>query len=247
MSTTPLIKAITSEDFDKALAELANEQLNSNVVVELEELSGKTGMFLKFVEQYARPLNEVEGETAGPILVVIDEGQGMGPSELFGAILRSFSTRSRLVDLIEVLAPPEDVLSHEAVEQARRNAEARMRFLAEFPALTSGEVAELMGSRSNNRAALAHGWRKQGRVFSVQAGREQRYPLFQFDVEQGAPKPVIAEVVKELRDAGLEGWQIALWFTGRLARLDDHRPVDLLDENPKRVAEAARAVHEIPY
>ena len=136
--------------------------------------------------------------------------------------------------------------SQAVVEQARRNAEARTAFLDEFAALNSAELADLVGSRAANRAALAHGWQKQGRIFAVPVGREQRYPLFQIDLGSGKPKPAVARALEALRAAGLDGWQVALWFAGALARLGDRRPVDLLDAEPERVVAAAAAVDELP-
>jgi hypothetical protein len=155
-------------------------------------------------------------------------------------------SQERFEELIDVLMPVGRVPSQDVVEQARRNAEARARFLDEFAALTSGELADLVGSRAANRAALAHGWQKQGWIFAIPVGREQRYPLFQLDLGSGRPRPAVARVLEELRAAGLDGWQIALWFAGRLARLGDRRPVDLLAAEPDRVVAAAAAVDDLP-
>ena len=230
MSTVPLIKGVTPELVNRAL----------------EEHQGDAQAFLAIVRRYALPLDELEAEGAPtPILVVIDNIEEA--SGLFAALLSTANSHRQFSDLIDVLTPSDNVPASATVEQARRNAEARSMFLAEFPTLSSGEVADLVGSRSRNRAALAHGWRKQGRVFSIPVGREQRYPLFQFDVAAGEPKPVIAEVVGLLRRAGVDGWQIALWFTGGLSRLGDRRPVDVFDVEPERVIDAAGSVQDIPY
>jgi hypothetical protein len=58
---------------------------------------------------------------------------------------------------------------------------------------------------------------------------------------------LIADVLKPLREAGFDGWQIALWFSGALSQLEDRRPIDMLDEAPDRVVAAARSVGEVPY
>ena len=202
--------------------------------------------FIELARSHAVPLDEVPKEDAArPLLLIIDNVELL-PGDVLTALLSAGRTRQQFGDLVQVLMPSR-VPPPATVEQARRNAEARVEFLGEFPTLSSGEVADLVGSRSRNRAALAHGWRKQGRVFSVRLGREQRYPVFQFDAHAGAPKANVSKVISLLRAAGLEGWQIALWFTGPLARLGDRRPVDVIDSEPEQVVEAAGAIQDIPF
>jgi hypothetical protein len=233
MSEGLAIKAITQRGVDRALGESSADTLNYDAFIEL-------------ARKQAVPLDEISAEDAAePVLLIIDNVDRL-PGEVIAALLSAAGFRQQFSDLVEVLTPPH-VPPPATVEQARRNAEARVEFLAEFQTLSSSEVADLAGSRSRNRAALAHGWRKQDRVFSVLVGREQRYPLFQLDAHAGEPKPIFTRVISLLRSAGLEGWQIALWFTGPLARLGDRRPVDIIDSEPDQVIEAAGAVQEIPF
>jgi hypothetical protein len=148
---------------------------------------------------------------------------------------------SRFNELVDVLAPRE-VPSPAWVEQARRNAEERSRFLEEFGALTSEDVAELAGSRSANRRSLAQRWRGEGRIFAVEVHGRLVYPGFQFDQETGRPKPSIARVLAglpgSLRDGG---WQLALWWDNAVDSLGWRRPVDILDEDPDAVVAAAQS------
>jgi hypothetical protein len=249
MSSGLAIKAITRRGVDRALDELeeaasarpSRRPRQTSVVITLNY-----DTFMERALRHAVPLDEVPAEDAAePVLLIIDNVDQL-PVEAVAALLSAASNRQRFSDLVEVLTPPH-VPPPATVEQARRNAEARVEFLGEFPTLSSGEVADLAGSRSRNRAALAHGWRKQDRVFSVSVGREQRYPVFQFDMDVGTPKANVSKVISLLRSAGLEGWQIALWFTGPLARLGDRRPVDVVDTEPDQVVEAAGAVQDIPF
>ncbi len=143
--------------------------------------------------------------------------------------------------LIEALMP-EDIAvpTPAAVLQARRNAEALGALLEEFGALRSQEVADLAGSRATNRAALANRWRAEHRVVAVPVHDELLYPGFQFDAE-GRPKPAIERVVGLLRcDPHAGDWQVALWFTSPTSWLGGRRPVDLLDDDPDVVVDAAR-------
>jgi hypothetical protein len=133
-----------------------------------------------------------------------------------------------------------EVPSPAAVLQARRNAEARTDLLQEFGALRSQEVADFAASRAANRAALANRWRGEGRLVAVPVGDELLYPGFQFTAE-GKPKPVIAQTLEELRGiTNITDWQLALWFTSPTGWLGGRRPVDVIDEDPGAVIEAAR-------
>lgn len=140
--------------------------------------------------------------------------------------------------LVEALVPTSFVPNATAVLQARRNATAREDLLRDFGALSSAEVAELAGSKASNKAALANRWKQEGRIFSVPFRSSVLFPAFQFDPE-GQPRPVIAEVIASLKPTGSD-WELALWFTAPTGWLAGRRPVDLLDDDPAAVAEAAR-------
>lgn len=144
---------------------------------------------------------------------------------------------SPLERLVHELSPPLDVPTPAEVLQARRNAEARAQLLAEFGALTSAEVADLLGSEAKNRNSLAHRLKKEGRLFAVSYKGTAWYPGFQF--RGGTVLPQLADVLSELAGAGLGDWETALWFTARNGWLDDRRPVDLLLDETGRVVDAA--------
>jgi hypothetical protein len=153
------------------------------------------------------------------------------------------TARKRPVDrerLIESMLPA-SVPSAVTVLQARRNALARDQVFQEFGGLSSAEVADLAGSRAANKAALAHRWRQEGRIFSVPHRGVSYFPGFQLD-DQGQPVPAVAEVVSRLGGRTTE-WGIALWFTASNGWLGGRRPVDLLREDPQAVVNAAG--HEI--
>ncbi|HEX6703065.1 MAG TPA: hypothetical protein VF101_20235, partial [Gaiellaceae bacterium] len=154
--------------------------------------------------------------------------------------------RDRFALLVTALMPDEPIPSTPVLEQARRNAAARAAFLDEFPTLSSGEVAELYGSAAQNRAALAQGWRKQGRIFAVPTASGLRFPMFQFQSD-GRPKPQVTRILRELERAGVHDWEVALWFASALASLDGMRSVDVLDQEPDRVEAAAAQLSAIPY
>ena len=122
--------------------------------------------------------------------------------------------------------------------QALRNAQARQELFEEFGALDSEQVARLAGSTAKNRSATASRWVASGQLFAIQHRGRRYYPAFQFD-DNGRPRPAIMRVLEALRPFGLDGWEIALWFTTATGWLDDRRPVDLLDADADGVVAAA--------
>ena len=125
--------------------------------------------------------------------------------------------------------------------EARRWAEARAAFLAEHESVTAPELARLTGSRSINPSARAHSWVKANRIFSVNDGTGERYPLFQ--IQEGQPLPQLTEILPILKRK-LSNWQIAMWFTAPNAWVGGwRRPIDVLTESPDVVIDAAR--HEV--
>ena len=168
--------------------------------------------------------------TSGEAVLVHVQAHGEAP--------RGQPDRASLEALIDQLAPALDIETPAEVLQARRNAEARALLLKEFGALTSSEVADLLGSEARNRSALAHRWRKERRLLAVVYRGTVWFPAFQF--HEGEVVPVIREVLEVLAGAGLGEWETALWFGAPSGWLDDRRPVDLLVDEPGRVVDAAR-------
>lgn len=139
--------------------------------------------------------------------------------------------------LIASMMPRRIVPLPPQVLQARRNAVARDELLSEFGALTSGHIGTIAGSKSPNRAALAHRWNIDRRVFAVPHQGASYYPGFQFSAE-GQKLPAIGQILEILGDR-LGQWELALWFTARNGWLGGRRPVDLLESDPARVLDAA--------
>jgi hypothetical protein len=152
-------------------------------------------------------------------------------------LLASPATRPEDLIAVEAPATSADYRTHEA----RRWAEARAAFLAEYESVTAPELARLTGSQSINPSARAHSWVKANRIFSVNDGTGERYPLFQ--LREGQPLPQFAEILPLLKRK-LTNWQIALWFTSPNAWVGGwRRPIDALIGSPDVVIEAAR--HEV--
>jgi hypothetical protein len=148
---------------------------------------------------------------------------------------REYSERN--VRMIEAMMPRTPVPLPPEVLQAQRNALIREAMLREFGGLTSAQVGERAGSKSPNRAALAHKWKSDGRIFSVRHQGANYFPGYLFD-GAGQPIPVIADVIRIL-GTRLSPWQLALWLTSHHGWIGDRRPVDLLTAEPASVIFAA--------
>lgn len=168
-----------------------------------------------------------------------------------GAGLVYSATRRReemqqMQDMIGAMMPRTAVPLPVQVLQARRNADGRQELFKEFGALTSAEIGEMAGSKSPNRAALAHKWKSDRRIFAVPHQGVNYFPGFQFS-KDGQPLPVIAAILAVLAERR-SAWGLALWFTSRTGWLGDRRPVDLLESEPDAVVEAAaREAEELVF
>lgn len=192
--------------------------------------------------QRGRSLEEREGEEGdylGEALPLDDLAESWQILAGLGPLLEALAAQKlRRKALIEAMLPAEPP-SAAAVLQARRNAAAREALLREFGAPSSAEVAELAGSKAKNKAAMAHRWKQEGRLFSVTDRGTVGFPAFQLD-SQGRPRPVIAEILRAFAGKSSD-WELALWFLGSCGWLGGRRPVDLLESEPQAVAEAARS------
>lgn len=242
--TEDAIIFITKEALEQAVGDFGRAQSDKPT-----DETAWTLFTRSLLDSFDRQLREPaspELASSRTVLVMSKSDTSVWIQKLMTAVQQAALDDERFKTLITAMMPTEpEVVSEAVLSQARANAAARARFLAEFPSVSSAELAELYGSTAGNRAALAGRWRALGRVFAIEAPGGLRFPLFQVDAE-ARPKPAIAQVVRALHDAGLEGWEVALWFAGPLASLDDKRPVDLIDTDPDRVIAAAGRVSEIP-
>ncbi len=139
--------------------------------------------------------------------------------------------------LIRSLLRSPEVLKSSYAEQLLASARFRREIMEEFGGLSSRQVAEVAHSTSGNPAALANSWKAARKIFAVDF-EGVRFPAFQFD-EQGKTREVIGRVIEAVGDV-LSGWDLCLWFCSANGYLDGARPVDLLEDTPDEVVEAAR-------
>jgi hypothetical protein len=187
-------------------------------------------------EAFAYAILRVSRDTAGEV------GALRGPVRVFASALTDTRVEKAL-RLVDDLTPSVEPPSPETVLQTRRNARLRAKFVAEWPTLTSEDVADRSGSKATTRAAAANRWRKEGRIFAVRYRGELRYPAFQFD-DDGRPRLEVQSVLHAFSEAHASDWEVALWFVGHHPRAG-RRPIDVLDDDPRALELLARQSLEI--
>ena len=123
---------------------------------------------------------------------------------------------------------------------------SRVRELLDVYA-NAGEVVDerklvdmLRDSHAQPISLLAR-WIVERRIVQVELAGRTYVPLFQFKPARMELRPVIAEVVRELRQS-MDDLELAAWFVKPNAMLDGLRPVDVVDNEPALLRSAARAV-----
>jgi len=173
------------------------------------------------------------------LYVTIHTEPGEGPAGT------TFRVDERFDVVVDQLLPGHAVPEPAWLDQVRRNAELRQRFVEAHGALTAEQVADMTGSTASNRRQTAHRLVKARRLFAVDWHGTLVHPAFQFDPETGRVRPQIAEVLGLLPD-GLRGWELASWFEDAVHEPDTGSftvPLDVIDDVPRllRLAEATNA------
>jgi len=217
--------------------------------IELKKPLGSAGspsLLDQLQKQLRRVLEQMEDLTGLPndLRMLVIPAQSSKELERIEAVVKLIRHRildlehSEMERLIEISMPEVVIPQPDAVlDQARRNAALRARFLKNFECLDAEGVHKIYGSKAENTAALAAKWRKEGRIFGMEYRSKQLHPVFQFD-EDGKPKPIIKEILGAL-GAEMGPWQKAIWFTAENPLLGRRRPADLLEEDPEEVLRVA--------
>jgi hypothetical protein len=133
--------------------------------------------------------------------------------------------------------PTEDWRARQEIALAR----LRETFLEEWTSVSAPELNRITCSMARNGYQRPSEWERQGRIFSVPGARGRLFPLFQ--IKDNRPRPLVQDVLAILKPT-LNGWQIAFWWTTANSWLPGGvRPIDLIDDDPQAVIEAAR--HEV--
>lgn len=119
----------------------------------------------------------------------------------------AFTGSPLAADDVEDAYTPDDLLR---IGRVRGQAEAA---ILREPMLDAGDVARILGSRSRNPREFARALRARGEALALRWGSRYRFPEFQFDMERGEVRPVVAEA-NRLLGAADDPWGVAsFWFT----------------------------------
>jgi hypothetical protein len=117
--------------------------------------------------------------------------------------------------------------------------ELETAFLRQGGLAGADAVTELMRPCMDQSISRLARWIVDGEVLSVQWGSRLLVPLFQFDRFSMLPRPAVGEVIRELAPVR-DDWSLALWFARPNPLLGWVAPVDLIQDHPEAVVDAAR-------
>ena len=137
------------------------------------------------------------------------------------------------------------------VRAALAGMEAELRRVVLGEMRPAPELAELADRAPDEMLRNLERWNAEGRILSVRHEGIEYFALFALNPQNGYhPYPVVAEAIRILSEVlDCENpWGMAGWFLGLNSFLDDQRPVDLLEQDPAWVIEAARdEVNSVKY
>lgn len=109
-----------------------------------------------------------------------------------------------------------------------------------YPALRDGKHSREVHGDVQIALERASELEKTGSIFSVKDGGIRIYPLFQFDEGTRKPRPVIRELITVFDLSTHDSWELFIWLTSPTGLLGGAVPIDLLEDAPSRVIEAAK-------
>lgn len=165
--------------------------------------------------------------------------------DLLIARMPSFEDARERMDRLAAMLTPDTIPQPVELLQARRNAAMRRDMLAQYGYYTAEDLADLHGSRAQNRHATATRWNREGRIFGVPLGARTVFPAFQIDAD-GAPYLIVAEVLDALPREAMSPWAVGLWWYADNAWLPGEAgPAELIGgPEEDRIVEAARRLAE---
>ncbi len=109
---------------------------------------------------------------------------------------------------------------------------------------TGDTVAEMLRTRSSQPISALARWIVDRRIVSFTWRSRLLLPVFQFEPASMRPRPCVLDAVAEL-SPWLDDWELAMWFVEPNAWLRGRAPVDVIDDDPVELVQAARADRQI--
>lgn len=149
---------------------------------------------------------------------------------------RGAEIESQIRRLTEVLVSPEE-LAQVDHDLAADNAALRAEYLRTEPSYSAEELNRLCNGPKGNRSEPGSRWLRERKLFALKYGRENRFPAFQ--LADGAPRPVIAQVLAAL-PSDFSAWETAFWFASGNGWLGGDAPQDRLRDTEAVIAAAGQ-------
>jgi hypothetical protein len=103
----------------------------------------------------------------------------------------------------------------------------------------ASEIAGLAGVSPEAMQKSLERWKAAQLIFSAKHEGAEYFPLYAFDARANyRPLPVVKEILSIFSSVSV--WAIASWFVSVNSFLNDQRPLDLLNQDPGWVIDAAR-------
>ncbi len=109
---------------------------------------------------------------------------------------------------------------------------------------TGDTVAEMLRTRSSQPVSVLARWIVDRRIVSFMWKSRLLIPLFQFDPVSMRPHSCVFDAVAELSPV-LDDRELAMWFVEANAWLDGRPPIDIVDDDPAELVQAARADRQV--
>jgi hypothetical protein len=196
-------------------------------------------------EDYARVCRELVGSIASKRMeqVFLYSARRSPKLELIWSEDELTRTCSVLRGLLEEMADKVRINvapASPALDAARRR---RTELLVQESWLTGGQVHQQQqdgdpsSPGANNTASRL---RRRGEILGAWNGREYLHPIFQFDRKTGRLMHEVKELLTLLPEDP-SGWRQAFWLFQPHAELNNKRPADLFQKDPKAVIAAAQS------
>lgn len=131
------------------------------------------------------------------------------------------------------------LVSQATQRQIQRSADLRKRLLDDERGETYASLAERRGGKESSARTWVSRQRKRHELFTVEAQGITVIPTVQLTAEGGV-KPAIAPLVRELAEAGLDGWSLWAWLTSPTGLLSGDVPAAVAAHDPARAHRAAK-------
>jgi len=156
-------------------------------------------------------------------------------------INRRIHARSALANHVNQVILDEGInlVSSASQRQLQRSASLRKELLEGQGAESYATLAQLRGSQEGSVRTWVSRKRKRNELFTVQVQGQSLIPSVQL-TSAGEFEPQIAEILRPLLTAGMDGWEVWVWLANPTGLLSGEVPADVARKNITRAHKTAQ-------